>query len=490
MSPTTTTAREVRAAGSGEVLGRIESLRPEQIASLVTAARRAQRDWAAAAPHHRADALVAAAEELGEHVEPLARAHARESGKILAQATHEVRGAVALLRRNAELARMAGGEVAPTGALPGGEQDLTIVERVPLGVVVAVLPFNFPIELAMEKAAAALAVGNAAIVKLPPQNPLATAAALEVVGRHLPEGVLQVVDADNETAGALCAAPGVDAVSLTGSVGAGLAVARATVEQLRPLHLELGGNGAAIVRRDADLDHVVSETLRGRLLMNGQACAATKRVIAHREVAAELTERLVTALSDVVPGDPLDPASRLGPLIDARAAERVEQQVQFAVTGGARRALGAAPDGAWFAPTVLADVPPEAALLHDDEIFGPVVPVVAVDDDDAAVELANSTRLRLTAAVFSADLAAALAVAQRLDVGGVVVNGTNNYRPPVVPFGGVDLAGAGREGLGWTLGELTRTRFIALRGIRPAGIPPRLPTTDPNGTTCSTSPTP
>ncbi len=489
MTTTATRGRPVHAPGTGELLGRIEPLRTEGIPELVRAARTAQHDWASVAPHHRADALLAAADELVGNVDPLARAHARESGKILVQARHEVSGAIALLRRNAELARFAGGEVAPTGALPGGERDLTIVERVPLGVVVAVLPFNFPIELAMEKAAAAVAVGNAAVVKLPPQNPLATAAALEVVQRHLPEGVLRVVDADRETAGALCAAPGVDAVSLTGSVGAGLAVARATAAQLRPLHLELGGNGAAIVRRDADLDHVVSETLRGRLLMNGQACAATKRVIAHREVAADLTERLVAALRDVVPGDPLDPASRLGPLIDARAAGHVEQQVQSAVAEGARRALGHAPDGAWFAPTVLADVPPAAALLHDDEIFGPVVPVVAVDDDDEAVELANSTRLRLTAAVFSADLAAALAVAQRLDVGGVVVNGTNNYRPPVVPFGGVDLAGAGREGLGWTIGELTRTRFIALRGIRPAGTEPR-PTTDPNGATWWTTPTP
>lgn len=467
------TTRAIHAAGSGELIGIVEPLRAEQVADVVGAARVAQRDWAAAAPHHRADALVAAAQELAGDVETLARAHAWESGKILPQAEHEVRGAVALLRRNAELARMAGGEIAPTGAFPGGERDLTIVERVPLGVVVAVLPFNFPIELAMEKAAAALAVGNAAIVKLPPQNPLATAAALEVVRRHLPDGVLQVVDADTPTSAALCAAPGVDAVSLTGSVGAGIAVARATVEQLRPLHLELGGNGAAIVRPDADLDHVVSETLRGRLLMNGQACAATKRLIAHRSIAAELTERLVAALSDIVPGDPLEADVRLGPLIDERAAGVVEQQVQRAISEGARRALGAPPDGAWFAPTVLAEVPAAAAVLHEDEIFGPVVPVVAVDDDAAALELANATRLRLTAAVFSADLPTAMAMAQRLDFGGVVVNGTNNYRPPVVPFGGVDLAGAGREGLGWTLAELTRTRFIALRGLRPAGVEPR-----------------
>lgn len=470
------TERRVLAPGTGEELGRITSHHPDDVPALAAAARLAQPGWAAAAPHHRADALAAAAAELDHHVEDLGHRHACEAGKVLPQALHEVRGAIALLRRNAELGRMAAGELAPTGALPGGEQDLTIVERVPLGVIAAVLPFNFPIELAMEKAAAALAVGNAVVVKLPPQNPLATAALLEIVGRHLPDGVLQWMDGDRDAAAALCASPDVDAVSLTGSVGAGVAVARSTADQLRPLHLELGGNGAAIVRADADLDHVVAETLRGRLLMNGQACAATKRVIAHRSVAGELTERLVAALAEVSPADPLADGARLGPLIDAGAAATVEAQVQRALGEGAERALGAAPDGAWFGPTVLADVPATAAVLHDDEIFGPVVPVTAFDHDDEAVALANATRLRLTAAVFTADWPTAMAMAGQLAFGGVVVNGTNNYRPPVVPFGGVDLAGAGREGLGWTLGELTRTRFIALRGLRPAGVVPGSPT--------------
>ncbi|MGD9514758.1 aldehyde dehydrogenase family protein [Mycolicibacterium sp.] len=468
----TVAPRTVRAAGTGEPVGQITALAIHDVATVVAAARAAYPDWAAAAPHQRATLLDAAADELACGADELAVAHARESGKLQPQARHEVTGALALLRRNAELGRTLAGTLAPTGALPGGERDLTFVEQVPLGVVVAVIPFNFPVELTMEKAAAALAAGNVAIVKLPPQNPLATQAALDVLSRHLPPGVLQYVDADTPTSAALCSATGVDAVSLTGSVGAGVSVARATAHLLRPLHLELGGNGAAIVRADADLDLVIPETLRGRLLMNGQACAATKRLIAHRAVAAELTERLIAALGDVTPQDPLADGARLGPLIDDAAAARVEQQVARAVDDGAVRVLGHAPDGAWCVPSVLADVPRTAAVLHDDEIFGPVFPVTVVDSDAEAVALANATRLRLTAAVFSADWPAAMAMAAGLDFGGVVVNGTNNYRPPVVPFGGVDLAGSGREGLGWTLGELTRTRFIALRGLRPAGVVP------------------
>ncbi|MDX6739627.1 aldehyde dehydrogenase family protein [Actinocorallia sp. A-T 12471] len=450
-----------------------ESVMPDAVPGIVAAARAAFPGWRDAAPHARADVLRRAADLVRERLEDLAILHARESGKVIAQARGEVRGAARLLEVNAELGRTWAGTLAPTGALPGGERDLTLVERVPVGVVVAVIPFNFPVELTVEKAAAALATGNVVIVKPPPQNPRATAAVCAILREAgVPEGVLQVVPGGTEVSAALCAAPGVAAVSLTGSVSAGVAVARATAHLLRPLHLELGGNGAAIVLPDADLDLVVAETLRGRLLMNGQACAATKRIIAHRSVAGELTGRLEAALAEVVPTDPLKEDARLGHLIDAAAAGRVAAQVGGIVADGGRLVLGRAEaDGPWFAPALLADVPADAAVAVDDEIFGPVFPVIPVDSDEQAAAVADASALRLTAGVFSRDLPRAIALAQRLDFGGVVVNGTGNYRPPVVPFGGVELAGAGREGDGYTIEEMTRTRFLALRGLRPAAVP-------------------
>ncbi len=449
------------------------SLAPEAVPGVVAVARAAFPGWRDAAPHARADVLRRAAGLVRERAEELAVLHAAESGKVIAQARSEVRGAARLLEVNAELGRTWAGTLAPTGALPGGERDLTLVERVPVGVVVAVIPFNFPVELTMEKAAAALAVGNTVIVKPPPQNPRATAAVCAILREAgVPDGVLQVVPGGTEVSAALCAAPGVGAVSLTGSVGAGVAVARATAHLLRPLHLELGGNGAAIVLPDADLDLVVSETLRGRLLMNGQACAATKRILAHRAIAAELTERLEAALAEILPSDPLREVARLGPLIDAPSAARVAAQVGRAATEGGKIVLGGAEaDGPWFPPALLTDVPADAAVAVDDEIFGPVFPVIPVESDAHAAAVADTSSLRLTAAVFSRDLPRAIALAQRLDFGGVVVNGTNNYRPPVVPFGGVGLAGAGREGDGYTIEEMTRTRFLALRGLRPAATP-------------------
>ena len=464
--------RTIRSPGDGSTVGAVREATVHDVAIAVAAARASLEDWRRAAPHDRAAVLTRAAALLRERSADLALLHARESGKVITQARAEVMGAAALLDENAHVGRFAAGYMAPTGALPGGERDLTIVERVPLGVVVCVIPFNFPVELAIEKAGAALAAGNTVVLKPPPQNPLATMeTARALIDAGLPDGVLTVLPGGREVSAALCAAPGVDAVSLTGSVGAGLDVAEATARLLRPLHIELGGNGAAVVLEDADLDLVVAETLRGRMLMNGQACAATKRLVLSRRIADEVVSRLDSALGSVRVGDPAEEASEVGPLIDAPSASRVAGQVANAMAQGARLVRGSeSARGAWYVPTLLAEVPAEADVAADDEVFGPVVTTIPFDGDREAVGIVNASRLGLTAAVFSADLERALAVAERLEVGGVVVNGTNNYRPPIVPFGGVGLAGTGREGIGYTYEELTRTRFIAIRGVRPAAV--------------------
>lgn len=463
---------EVRAPADGSVVGTVAVATPGEVADVVAEAQRALAGWRHTAPHARAAVLHRGADMLAAATDDLALLHARESGKVLTQARNEIRGAAGLLEANAAIGRFDAGHLAPTGALAGTERDLTVVERVPLGVVVCVIPFNFPVELTVEKAAAALAAGNVVILKPPPQNPLAAVGTASImVDAGLPAGVLQIVAGGGEISAALCAADGVDAVSLTGSVAAGVAVARSTAAALRPLHLELGGNGAVIVLNDADLEHVTSEVLRGRLLMNGQACAATKRIIAVRPVADELTDRLRAALAAVAVGDPMLESSEVGPLIDAASATRVASQVDRIVADGGKLVGDATgSDGAWFPPALLTSVPATAEVAADDEIFGPVFPVIPVADAAEAVTVANGSELALTAAVFSADVARAFAVAERIDVGGVVINGTNNYRPPVVPFGGVGMAGSGREGIGYTYEEMTRTRFIALRNLRPARI--------------------
>jgi acyl-CoA reductase-like NAD-dependent aldehyde dehydrogenase len=450
-------------------LGRVPVTPAGEVAERVARAKAAQPAWAARRAGERADIIEGAARLIERNAEDWALLLAEESGKILAQARFELRFASALARGNAERLRAMAGELLPTESLESTADDVAWVRRVPLGVVAAVLPFNFPVELLIEKAAAALAMGNAVVVKPPDQDPLAV---LAVVGAFheagVPADVLSVATGDRATGAALCADRRLAAVSLTGSTRAGLGVAASPV--LRRLHLELGGNDAAILCADADLDAAVPELVFGRTLMNGQACASNKRILVHRSIAAELVERLSASVARIRVGDPLDPACGMGPLISAAAASRVAAQVAHAVGQGAALAWGTGrPDRSFFAPCVLADVPAASDVARDDEIFGPVLACIPFGSEEEAIAIANQSSYGLSGCVFSRDWARGVRIADRMECGGAVVNGTGNYRPPFVPFGGVKESGLGREGLGFTMTEMSQPKYTVLRRIRRRG---------------------
>lgn len=451
-----------------ERLGAVQLTGPAAVQGVVDAARAAQGAWARTTLAERADRLEAAADALRPEAEALGELLARESGKPLAQARFEVRASIGLLADNARVGRRWEGRVLPTEGLGGTARDLAYTRREPLGVVGAILPFNFPVELFVEKAAAGLVGGNAVVSKAPLEAPLVVERFQRAfVEAGIPAAVTPLLHGDREVGVALSQARGLDAISLTGSTAAGIAVAQAGAPTLRRLHLELGGNNAAVVLADADLDLVVEELAYGRLLMNGQACSASKRILVHPSLHDELVERLAAVVDRQVLGPPADPATTVGPLINAAAARRVHQQVDRAVAQGAQRVRGGdVPSEALLPPVLLADVPAAAAVATDDEIFGPVFVVVRADGPQRAIALANASSFGLMASVFSRDVQLALAVAERLEAGGVVINGTDNYRPPVIPFGGVKLSGGGREGLGFTIDELTREKTIVLRRFR------------------------
>jgi len=446
-------------------LGRVGQASAGQVSDAISRAAAAQPAWAARRSGERAAILERTAGLIDASAPQWSRLLAEESGKILAQAQFELRFSASLTRGNAERLRALGGDLLPTGALESTADDIAWVRRVPLGVVAAVLPFNFPVELFVEKAAAALAMGNAVIVKPPEQDPLTVIAVREAfVSAGVPPDVLAVLPGGRQTGAALCSDPRLAAVSMTGSTRAGLEVAAVPV--LRKLHMELGGNDAAIICHDADLDLAAPELVFGRTLMNGQACASNKRLIVHRSVATRLTEMLAARLGGMKVGDPLDPTSAIGPLISVAAAEKVSRQVARAVEQGGRLAWGSAgARGSYFSPCILADVPRGADVASDDEIFGPVLTCIPYDSEEEAVAIANQSSFGLSGCVFSRDWARALRISERLSCGGVVVNGTGNYRPFIVPFGGVKQSGLGREGLGFTLEEMSQLRYTVLRRI-------------------------
>jgi len=459
---------EITPPDSAEVLGRVEPTPPPAVPGIVAAAGRAQRGWRARPVAERAAILEAAAAALEDESGGLAELLAAESGKPIRQAEFEVGGAIGLLRGNAQEGRRLGGRVLPTEGNAGTEYDLATTHREPLGVVAAILPFNFPVELFVEKCAAALVAGNTAVVKPPLDAPLAVERfRLALIEAGVPAEAIAAVHGGADVGAALAAADGVAAVSLTGSTAAGVAVAKAAAPTLRRLHLELGGNNACVVLADADLDLVAAEAVRGRLMMNGQACSATKRIIVDGALHDELADRLAAAAGGQVVGPAREQATTIGPLINAGAAARVAAQVGTAVSQGGRLAAGAIdPDGAYFAPAVLAGLPRESDIAANEEIFGPVFSLIPAATPEEAVEIANASDYGLMASVFSADLELAWALAERLEAGGVVINGSDNYRPPVIPFGGVKLSGVGREGLGYTIEELTREKTIVLRRFR------------------------
>jgi acyl-CoA reductase-like NAD-dependent aldehyde dehydrogenase len=451
-------------------LGVVPQASASQVSDAIAKAVAAQPAWAARRTGERADILEKAAALIDAQAAPCSRLLAEESGKILAQAQFELKLAAAITRGNAERLRSMGGDLLPTGALESTANDIAWVRRIPLGVVAAILPFNFPVELFMEKAAAALAMGNAVIVKPPEQDPLTVNALREAfLSAGVPVDVLAVLPGGRQTGAALCADPRLAAVSLTGSTRAGLEVA--SVPVLRKLHLELGGNDAAVLCRDADLDLASGELVFGRTLMNGQACAANKRIVVHRSIAGELVERLSALIARMKVGDPLDPASSIGPLISEDAANRVTNQTAKAVEQGGRLVFGSASArGAFFDACIIADVPRTADVATDDEIFGPVFTCIPFDTEEEAISVANQSSFGLSGCVFSRDWPRALRISERLACGGVVVNGTGNYRPPFVPFGGVKQSGLGREGLGFTLEEMSQPRYTVLRRIRDGGV--------------------
>jgi len=350
-------------------------------------------------------------------------------------------------------------------AVPGLENHFAVTIREPLGLVAALIPFNYPIELYSHKAAAALAAGNAVITKPPTRCPLALFAIHELYAEAgFPEFAHQVIIGNRTMVAAIADHPSIAAVSLTGGVGAGRNVAERCARRFAKVFLELGGNDPLIVADDADLDRAVDAIVYGRLARgNGQICCAVKRVYATAGVYDELAARVIAKTSSLVIGDQLDEATDVGPLIAEGDAVDVENSIKELVSEGATLAYGGDRKGAFMTPAVLTDVPPESPTLAE-EIFGPVCPIVKVDSLEQAIEYANDSPFGLQAAVFTKDINRALKAAHQLKAGSIMINGTTAMRAENLPFGGPGDTGGYREGIHDTVLDFTQQKTIVVVG--------------------------
>ena len=411
--------------------------------------------------HERAALLMRVSAAIAADREAIARTLAAEAGKPLKDALTETDRATMTFQVAAEEARRLGGEVLPMDLAPHGERRIAIVRRVPIGPIAAISPFNFPLNLSAHKLAPALAAGNSIVLKPATKTPLSAI----TLGRLLneagaPEGAVSVLAMSREVGDQLVTDPRFKLLTFTGSSPVGWAMkARAGRKKVI---LELGGNAGVIVNRDADVAFAAKRIAAGGFAYAGQSCISVQRVYVHDAVFDAFAAELVSLVEKLKVGDPLDPSTDIGPMIEEDEAVRIDAWVKEAEAAGARvltggRRLG----GAMYAPTVMTDVPTDAKLCAE-EAFAPLVGLWRFSALDEALAEVNRSRFGLQAGIFTRDLEGALLAYDALDVGGVIVNDVPTWRIDHMPYGGVKDSGLGREGPRYTIEEMTEPKLLVI----------------------------
>jgi acyl-CoA reductase-like NAD-dependent aldehyde dehydrogenase len=456
--------QEIRNPGTGDVIDRVPVATLQDAETALQAAQRGKEAMGRLPAYKRSAILFRIAEAMEADKAALSELLARENGKPIQQTREEVAAAIRIYRGFAEEAKRILGRVVPMDAVPGQERHFAVTIRQPLGVVAAIVPFNYPVELCAHKDGAALAAGNAVIVKPPSDCPLTLlkiAALMEEAG--LPKAAHQVITGPGELIGEFLArSPGIQMVTVTGSTEVGINISQVAAQHLKKVHLELGGNDATIVCADADVEKAAEAVVLGRLARgNGQICCAVKRIFVDAQVYDRFAEILTEKAKALKVGDQMEEDTDVGPLITEEAAKKVEAVINDAVKAGAKLRAGGHRRNAFIEPTVLTDVPPQVDLFRQ-ETFGPVAPLVTFQNVEEAIKMANDTPYGLQAAVFTQDISRAFDIAYRLEVGGVIVNWSSAIRVESLPFGGIKMSGHGREGLHDTLDEMTEQKIILL----------------------------
>jgi acyl-CoA reductase-like NAD-dependent aldehyde dehydrogenase len=438
---------------TGEVFAKCARATASQANAAVNAAHDAFNAWSKTPLRERQACLVKAAEAVEQHRDELAELLTRENGKPLAEASAEVAGAAYLLRHYS-------GVDIPVEVIDDSPQRRVELRREPLGVVAAILPWNFPVFMAAAKIAQALLAGNTIVVKPAPTTPLATLALGEKLKDVLPDGVLNIIVDANDLGEVLTAHPLVRKVSFTGSTVTGIKVMNAASATLKRVTLELGGNDAGIVLDDCDPDEIAPKLFWAAFSNNGQICAAVKRLFVHESLHDALCESLAAIAQKVVVGPGLDQGTQLGPLQNRMQFERVKDLIETSRQDGAIIAGGAALErpGYFMRPTIVRDLPDDARLIKEEQ-FGPVLPIIKYASLDDAIARANATSYGLGASVWSNDLARANAVAERLEAGTVWINQHADVSP-AIPFAGSKMSGIGSEYAEDGLNGLTQIKVV------------------------------
>jgi acyl-CoA reductase-like NAD-dependent aldehyde dehydrogenase len=455
---------EVKSPYDGSVVGRVAQGDEALVERAIEAAHEAF-ETADFSQHKRAAVLERAAELVAERRDDLAATIAAEAGKPIKTATVEAERCVSTLEFSAVEARKLTGGTVPMDAAAAGAGKLGVMLRVPYGVVGAISPFNFPLNLVAHKLGPAIAAGNAVVLKPAGQTPISALKLAEIlVEAGLPENWLSVIPGPGSKVGnKIVEHPLTKAITFTGSAPVGWDI-RAKVPH-KKVNLELGSNAPLIVNDDGDWEAAADKAQIHAFSHAGQSCISIQRILVHEAVADEFTARLVANVGKLTVGDPLEPGTDVGPLITPDDRDRVKQWIDEAVAGGAELLSGGelVDEGRCLAPTLL-KAPPKEAKVWCEEIFGPVATIDTFTDFDEALRLANDSKFGLQAGVFTRDIGRGLQAGRTLEFGGVLINEVPTFRTDQQPYGGVKDSGNTREGPAYAVYELTEERFVTLQG--------------------------
>ena len=454
----------VRDKFTGDQIAAVPQLTVEQTLDAIADAQAATAVAAALPRHRRAAILEGAARLLEERAESVAGLIVAEAGKTIRQARKEVSRAVNTLRLSAAEALRNAGEVIPFDAFPGGENRRGWFTREPLGLIVAITPYNEALNLVAHKIGPAIAGGNAVLLKPAQQTPLTAQVLVDLlVEAGLSQEIVTVVRGDRHVAQALVQARSVRMVSFTGGFATGRAIA--ATAGIKRLAMELGGNAPVLVFEDADLERAVEASVSGAFWAAGQNCIGAQRILVHRSVFSGFVTSFVAATEKLVTGDPQQETTDVGPMISRQAAETARAKIEEAVAAGAALLTGGELRGSLLTPAVLTGVARTCALWEE-EAFAPIVIVEPFDDEASAVAAANDSEYALQAGVFTKDLDRALRVAAAIDAGGVMINDSSDYRLDAMPFGGSKYGSMGREGVRFAYEEMTQPKVVAVSAGR------------------------
>ncbi|WP_440009511.1 aldehyde dehydrogenase family protein [Halomicrococcus sp. SG-WS-1] len=450
----------------GSTVGSVPVASAEQVNEAIEAADRAYQESTLSA-YERYELLTAAADRLEERADEVANVVTSEQGKPLSESRTEVDRAVQTLRLSGEEAKRMFGEYVPMDGQKGFAKDHCFTQREPLGVVAAITPFNFPLNLMVHKVGPALAAGNAVVGKPASNTPLSSIVLFECLAEaaeevDAPDGLVNVVTGSGSTVGdAILDHEAVEAISFTGSTDVGKYLANNS--GMKELTLELGGNDPTIVWDDTDIEQAAEQLVGGACSNAGQVCNSVERVLVHETVEEELVDALVDAAESLTVGDPTDDETDVASMVDDDQFQTVVDLFEATVEQGATVEYGGNYGGDLgervFEPTVLSGVTPEMPAASE-EVFGPLVPVIPVSDFDEAIEEANNTNYGLEAGLFTQDIDRGKRAADEIDAGGVNINTVSGFRADHMPYGGFKDSGVGKEGIKYALDHFSREKLV------------------------------